>query len=240
MAIKKLKKTDVSYLIVNYNQEEELEPLIRNIKEKSKDLEYEILIFDNSGEVAQSRGYKVFSSSKNIGYGPAVNYLSTKATGKNLIVLNPDVEIVRPLSDAVFAYESSNIKNGIMGLGDAEKQYSVPLLVWLSNTRRFSGYAFIINKELFKITGGFSLDYFMYFEDSDLYEKLKEFKIFSSSTEFAYVKHKKTYKNLDFKKRKFYYYQSLLTFLRTHRRFAYYLFYFPVQVLIRLHNPSRT
>lgn len=234
MAIKKLKKTEVSYLIVNYNQEKDLASLIKDIRKNSTGLEYEILVFDNSGEIKQSTDFKLFTFDENIGYGPAINYLSTQAKGRNLLVLNPDVKIVKPLREAVSSYEKSGIKKGILGLGKDEKQYGIPLFSSFKKKKRFSGYAFIISKELFKVVGGFSSDYFMYFEDSDLCERLKTFKVYSDFTETSYIKHKKTYKNLKFRKRKLYYYESLLIFLKQHRKVAYYFYFVPLKLLVKV------
>jgi len=224
MVTKRLKKVEVSYLIVNYKQKSDLDLLLKDIGNNSKGLEYEVLIFDNSTELVVNDYSNLFCFNKNIGYGKAVDYLSTKSEGDYLIIINPDVRIVKPLKSAISKYKKLPLQKGLLGLGKSEKQYITPLLNFLFNKKRFSGYAFIIHKQLFKSTGGFDPHYFMYFEDSDLFENLKTLGIGSASFKKPFVIHTKTYTNISSMHRKYYYYNSLIVFLSKHKKTLYYIF----------------
>lgn len=239
MATKKLKKILVSYLIVNYKQKIDLDLLITSLPEKSFGVEYEILIFDNSTELNSKDYPYVFSLGKNIGYGRAVNFLSQKAVGEYLVIMNPDVNILRPLISAFKKYKKLSLQKGLLGLGQSEKVYSLPLLTYLSKKRRFSGYAFIIHKNLFKSIGGFNPEYFMYFEDSDLNERLYKLGIKAVNLRRPFVSHKKTYVNISSQLRKYFYYESLLLFLKDHRRVYYFLFSPLLIFLLKIYTHAR-
>lgn len=221
----------ISVLVVNYNQQQELNALIGSLDTFLKGLSAEVLVFDNSGDFKPKNGVKVYSVDKNIGYGTAINFLSTKASGKHFLILNPDVTFNRPFLKAFKKYLNASLKTAVLSLGKADKQYTVPFFVHFSSKKRFSGFAFLIAKHAFKQLGGFENSYFMYFEDDDLSLKLKKFGLKTLYLKKPTANHKKTYSNENFRKRKKYYYDSQLIFLKRNHKFFYFVFYIPTKIL---------
>ncbi len=92
---------DISIIIVNYNVKEFLLNLIDSIKKASEGLTTEIIIVDNAsvdGSVELIReNYPdviLIENEKNLGFGKANNIGLERATGKYLLMINPDT-IVR-------------------------------------------------------------------------------------------------------------------------------------------------
>ena len=219
------KKPEISVLIVNYKQEKDLKSLLKGIPSFLKGLTYEILVFDNSSELDKSNQYKLFSLNKNIGYGSAINYLSLKARGEYLLILNADVSFKGTLKPYFKNFkDNQDFSKGILSLGKPDVLYFLPLLSSFRVAKRFSSYAFLIPTNLFRGVGGFDWNYFMYFEDDDLAYKLKKLNIHSLFLDSPLVVHKKTYTNTSFKMRKKYYYKSLLYFLGKNKKPWGYLF----------------
>lgn len=225
------KQEKISVLAVNYNQKQELNTLISSLNEFLVGLNYEVIIFDNSSNFLPKTNVKVFSIGKNIGYGTAIDYLATKATGKHFLIINPDVVFKGALKPSFISYLNSDLKTVVLSLGKGEKQYTLPFLVRFQNKKRFSGFAFLIAKHAFKQLGGFESSYFMYFEDDDLNLKLEKFGLKTLYLQKPLAVHKKTYKNENFKKRKKYYYDSQLIFLKRNHKLAYFFFYIPSKIL---------
>ncbi len=88
---------DVSFIIVNYNTKDILRDCILSIKEKSQNIDYEIIVVDNDssdGSVEMLRNdfpdIKTIESGGNIGFGRANNKGMEKASGKYLFLINSD------------------------------------------------------------------------------------------------------------------------------------------------------
>lgn len=101
---------EISFLILTYNSEKYIGKLIDslydNCREKIKNGNYEILIFDNNStdgtlkEIEslkredEKKSIQFIKSKENLGYGKGINKLASHANGKILIVINPDAEII--------------------------------------------------------------------------------------------------------------------------------------------------
>jgi|GEM_PF-5851563 len=225
------KQEKISVLVVNYNQQKELNALISLLKPFLRGLNYEVIVFDASNNFKAKNDVKYYSLSKNVGYGTAINYLATKASGDHFLILNPDIELNGFLKPDFQKYLESDLKTVVISLGKAEKQYSVPLIAHFKGKKRFSGFSFLIASHAFKQLGGFDNSYFMYFEDDDLNIKLKRFGLKTMYLDKPLITHNKTYKNKTFKTRKKYYYDSQLIFLRKNHKIFYLLFYIPNRIL---------
>ncbi|OQX92967.1 MAG: hypothetical protein B6D58_00300 [candidate division Zixibacteria bacterium 4484_95] len=112
-----LYKHKISVLIVTFNNAHTIIDCIDSLKRQSlKD--FEILIRDNNSKdstldlVKQYNDVVVYSSQKNEGFAPAVNYLSSKAKGEYLFILNPDC--VCPPETLEVLYEFEQKKNGVI------------------------------------------------------------------------------------------------------------------------------
>jgi GT2 family glycosyltransferase len=98
----------LAILIVAYRSPEKLE---KCLKEAERHLPYcDIHIWDNSGlsypavrlVAARSPGVRSFTASENIGFAAAVNRLATRVSSKDMLLLNPDAELLcsLPLTQA--------------------------------------------------------------------------------------------------------------------------------------------
>ena len=97
----KIQKNMISILTVSYQSPEYLDLLIRSAERYTKNT-FEILIWNNSGEVPESsKRHKVFSGSSNIGHGPGMDKLIEKAEGDYICLMDVDAHFVRPNWDGV-------------------------------------------------------------------------------------------------------------------------------------------
>jgi hypothetical protein len=91
----------LSVLIVNWNTREHLERCIRSIREHAPSLPYEVVVVDNastdgSAEMVRERfpEVKLIASPVNLGYAKGNNAAFAVASGKLLLTLNPDTELL--------------------------------------------------------------------------------------------------------------------------------------------------
>ena len=95
----RISKIDVSFIIVEYNAFLPLQKLIDTIREKTKDISYEIIIVDNSKDTKKSffqKNYpdiKYILNNKNLGFSKAANIGIRHSTGRYLLLLNPDTRL---------------------------------------------------------------------------------------------------------------------------------------------------
>lgn len=228
------KNLSASFLIVNYRQNIELKSLVNYINTNFK-YNFEILIFNNSRSNIKfsNANIKVYSVNKNIGYATAIDFLATKAKYAYFYILNPDIKFIKNINSSLIKFSSLPLPYGVFSLAGADKTITTPLFSkFLSSTKRYSSFAFIVYKETFLVLGGYNPKYFMYFEDEDFNKKLNKFKIKTYYPKKPYVKHLKTYKNINLFKRKYHYYKSFLLFLKNNHFFTYLLFYIPLKILI--------
>lgn len=88
---------DVSIIIVNYNCDQFLANCLNSIYNKTQGLDFEIIVVDNDStdqSIANTRlaypGVKIIENKKNLGFGGANNIGAQFASGKYLLLLNPD------------------------------------------------------------------------------------------------------------------------------------------------------
>ncbi len=98
-------KKDVSIIIVNYNTRDLLSDCIASILEKTKGVDYEVIVVDNDshdGSLTMLRErypeVKAIEAGSNLGFGRANNLGMSNAVGKYLFLLNSDTIL---LNDAV-------------------------------------------------------------------------------------------------------------------------------------------
>jgi GT2 family glycosyltransferase len=93
---------DVSVIIVNYNTVSYLTDAIDSVLEKTKDIEFEIIVVDNNSSdnskfiLEEKYGGRVIylGLAKNVGFGQANNIGAAAARGRNLFLLNPDTVLL--------------------------------------------------------------------------------------------------------------------------------------------------
>jgi len=228
--LKKQGNIKASVLIVNYKQNKDVISLLKQLNNLEG---FEFLIFNNSPSSKlrlKTQNCRVFNLHKNIGYGAAVNYLATRALGDYIFILNPDISIENSLNGALKEYKELPINFAVYSLGKKEHLYSIPIFSRFLARYRFSSYAFLTSKSLFKSIGGFDIDFFMYFEDDDLSLRLKRLKLETYFPPKIYASHKKTYKNMIYQERKILYYTSLKMYLWKHTKLSFFIFYLPIQI----------
>lgn len=111
---------DVSIIIVNYKTVHLLDNAIQSVINKTKNLNYEIIVVDNcSGdsfeELIAKYDVKVIVLSENIGFGRANNKASKLSKGRNLFFLNPDTYLLNNGIKILSDYLDNNKNVGIVG-----------------------------------------------------------------------------------------------------------------------------
>lgn len=112
----------ISILIVSYNVKQYIVHCIDSIKRSDFRGEYEIIIVDNNsydGSLAEIKSkYNDIigiQNEENVGFGKAVNQAAKHATGKYLLILNPDTVIEESTISTFVNYLETNEKVGMIG-----------------------------------------------------------------------------------------------------------------------------
>lgn len=115
---------DVSIIIINYKTKDLVLDAIQSIKEKTKDILYEIIVVDNASNdgsipAIESLNPEVITiaSQENLGFGKANNLGAKSASGKYLFLLNSDTLLVNNAIKILFDFLEENQSNkvGIAG-----------------------------------------------------------------------------------------------------------------------------
>lgn len=113
---------DLSIIIVNYNVKEFLQNLLHSIKKATQSLQTEIIIIDNAsddGSVEFLREkfpeVKVIANNKNLGFGKANNLGLKIASGKYLLMLNPDTIVAEDTFTKMISFFENNPSVGLAG-----------------------------------------------------------------------------------------------------------------------------
>lgn len=98
---------DVSVIIVNYNTLQMTQECIDSVFEKTKDVEYEVILVDNASTDGSKEHFenndriRYIYSNENLGFGRANNLGYKYATGKYIFLLNSDTLL---LNNAIFEF----------------------------------------------------------------------------------------------------------------------------------------
>lgn len=94
------KKIDISVIIVNYRTKELTKECIRSVREKTRDVSYEIILVDNASGDGSFEFFEqeihdvvLIRSEKNLGFGKANNLAAEQAKGEYVFFLNPDTVV---------------------------------------------------------------------------------------------------------------------------------------------------
>ena len=202
----------LSVIIVSYNSSSFLELCLHSVAKAISQLEIEseVIVVDNSSsddscEVLNNKFsfVKLIQNDENIGFSKANNLGVSKAKGKYICILNPDIVLQENTFDEILKFYKSNIKVGFVGcqmidgngmflkeskrvipsifssfmkvLGISKFYYSA-----LDKDKRgyidiLAGAFMFVEKTIYDSVKGFDEDYFMYGEDIDLsYKALKK------------------------------------------------------------------
>jgi GT2 family glycosyltransferase len=191
----------ISFIIVNYQSDNYLAQCISSIKEKILDIDYEVIVVNNSNlKIELPSEVKALNMGKNVGYGSGCNAGAKLAQGEILCLLNPDTEII---SKNVFnIIEKFDEDKNIGAIGTrlvtpegktqpwcAGKDFDIWQLFknnlgWIDSKKIWesekeiladwvSGAALFVKKEVFGKIGGFEEKFFMYAEDMDLCKRVR-------------------------------------------------------------------
>jgi N-acetylglucosaminyl-diphospho-decaprenol L-rhamnosyltransferase len=116
------KTVDVSILIVSYNTRDLIVECIESIHAQTSRHSYEIIVIDNdsdddSVEVIRERfpDVKLIASGENVGFACANNVASEHASGRRLLLLNPDTLILENAIDTLLDFAGQNPGNRMWG-----------------------------------------------------------------------------------------------------------------------------
>lgn len=155
---------DLSIIIVNYYSERYISDCFKSIDKYTQDITYEKIIVNNSEKskalddlVEKGKNIRLLQNECNIGFGRAVNRGVNVATGKYLLILNPDTKIFRNiLQELCTIFDKSNdihlatIRISLMN--DKEKYQ-------LSFSKKYS-ICRILLSQFFNIKGKYKSGYF--------------------------------------------------------------------------------
>lgn len=113
---------DLSIIIVNWNSKDYLQKCIRSVIDSIHDIDYEIVVidsgsFDGCDEMLRSNYPHVqfIQSEKNLGFARANNAAFLKSTGKAVLFLNPDTEVIDSAVNIMFDSLQRLSKVGAVG-----------------------------------------------------------------------------------------------------------------------------
>lgn len=198
----------LSIIVINYQSKDYLEKFLDSTEKYLQgidDFDFEVILVKNDTEplTALAKNYqlpiKIINSQKNIGFGAANNLASKQATGKYLLFINPDTQLVDSSLQEMVRLLEKFPEIGVTGpkIIEADKNLPQPWTCgkktslssvlfrnsinkpWNKNESTevdwVSGTALVLSKELFKKITGFDEKFFMYFEDQDLCLRVKDF-----------------------------------------------------------------
>jgi O-antigen biosynthesis protein len=113
---------DVSVIVVNYNVREFLEQALSSVVRASAGLAVETFVVDNNsvdGSVemvrAQFPGVQLIANEENVGFARANNQAIRRATGRYLLILNPDTLLQEDTLQALVAFMDARPDAGAAG-----------------------------------------------------------------------------------------------------------------------------
>jgi GT2 family glycosyltransferase len=113
---------DVSIIIVNYNTKNLLKQCINSVFEKTRGIEFEIIVVDNASTDGSQQMIRndfpeilLVESQENLGFGRANNFGFGYAKGRNIFLLNSDTILLNNAVKILSDYLDNNQKVGICG-----------------------------------------------------------------------------------------------------------------------------
>jgi GT2 family glycosyltransferase len=114
---------DLSIIIVNYNVKYFLEQCLHSVLNSSKKIKSEIFVVDNNsvdGSCMMIKEkfprVKLIENKKNLGFARANNQAIKKATGKYILILNPDTVVEEDTFEKCIKFMESNKDAGSLGV----------------------------------------------------------------------------------------------------------------------------
>uniref|UniRef100_UPI003F843842 glycosyltransferase family 2 protein n=1 Tax=Candidatus Pelagibacter sp. TaxID=2024849 RepID=UPI003F843842 len=213
---------DITLIMVTYRSEELIKKNLDILKN------FKLIIVDNSNSnklktiVENFKNIKVIISEKNLGYGKAANLGISYAKTPLILTINPDLLITEDgvkkltevylenidnvgiLSPSLYDNNFKRRTNGDIGFINQLKGKKVS-----NKTNNYPegntccefliGCCYLINRNLFLDIGGFDENFFMYYEDNDLCDRIKKkgkYNMEVPSVKFIHLENSSTKKNI--------------------------------------------
>ena len=114
---------DVSIIIVNYQTADMVLECVRSINEKSTGFSYEIIIVDNASgddsaaklKASANETVTIIEAEENLGFGRGNNLGAEYASGKYLLLLNPDTYLLNNAIKILIDYMNTHPEVGVAG-----------------------------------------------------------------------------------------------------------------------------
>jgi hypothetical protein len=127
---------DLSIIIVSWNTKEFLIPCVRSVFEKGQEMDWEVIVVDNgSRDGSREEVKKVFpfthliENEKNFGFAKGANQGLRKASGRYVLLLNPDTRVKAQAIEGLVSFMEAHPRVGISGAqllnSDGSKQNSI-------------------------------------------------------------------------------------------------------------------
>jgi hypothetical protein len=177
----------VSVILVNYNSGGLLKECVQSLRNHVRQ-KLEIIVFDNASSDGSATGLgadvQVIASTENLGFARGCNLGARAAQGEVLHFLNPDTTVGSDINDAYRQAGEFPQNLLVTRVIDTHRKfesqgYPFPTLGNLVRLifspaavkRWYVGASVIMSREVFQRLGGWSEEYFMYAEDTDLFYK---------------------------------------------------------------------
>lgn len=202
-------KIELSIIIVDYNTKNHLFNCLKSIKANEPKSSFEIIIVDNNHRadlniteneicpILPNIKYTILNTPENRGFGASNNVGAKKASGKYLLLLNPDTLIVDNSIDKMHDFISKHGEIGALTCLLYQKDRETLQSNFFGKFQSFSsvltrrydyqkidmkkeffytdivtGAALMIKRKLFDELEGFDENIFLYLEDDDLCKRL--------------------------------------------------------------------
>lgn len=112
---------DVSIVIVNYKTKGLLKYCLKGIERAAPSLSFEVIVVDNSRDGSAEmikecfRNVRCIESSRNLGFAAGNNLGIVKASGKYILILNPDIVVLPRAIDEMHSFLERHPEVGILG-----------------------------------------------------------------------------------------------------------------------------
>ena len=171
----------MTIIMVSYNSSEKIMRILNNINKKFK-----VIVIENSQDKKLKKkilklrpNTKVYLPKKNRGFGAGLNYGIKKSKTKFILYLDIDIKINN--KDIEKLYKNSiKLKNfGVVTVKLKKQSYDNLIIEKKINTNMSvvsfnTGCVMFFNREVFKSVGLFDERFFLYFEETDFYERCKK------------------------------------------------------------------
>ena len=148
-----MKPLNISYVIIEYKSIYDVKKCINSIREKSKNLLYEIVVSSNSNYSSENKrsilkkfhGIKWIFNDKNLGFAKAMNIGIYHTSGEIVVITNPDVMIYEGSLQSAYEYLIGHEDVGIIGpkiidnngnLEDSCRKFMTPLDWFIRTLKR--------------------------------------------------------------------------------------------------------